>query len=112
MVRLGTDPSSSKYLQVTVKHPESVIVWGAFRYHGTKKLAVLPRNVTVNEDCFLKLLTESSENCFGHCQSNVFRQDGAPAHISELIKGWLEWVGIDYIKDWPWNSPSTTSGGS
>ena len=32
-------------------------------------------------------------------------QDGASCHAAILIKDWFEWVGIDYIKDWPGNSP-------
>ena len=32
-------------------------------------------------------------------------QDGAGCHTANLIKEWFEWVGIDYFKDWPGNSP-------
>lgn len=37
MVRPGTDRFSAKYLQISVKHPDSVMVWGSFRYYGGKK---------------------------------------------------------------------------
>lgn len=32
-------------------------------------------------------------------------QDGAPVHTAKLIKEWLKFCGVDYIKDWPRNSP-------
>lgn len=104
-LRPGSDSYDPKFTQGTVKHPDSVMVWGAFGYHGTGKLVVLPKNVTVNKERYLELLNDHLEDCFIDCKSEVFQQDGAPAHTAKLIKEWFEWVDVDYIKDWPGNSP-------
>ena len=93
-LRPGADPYHPKYTQGTVKYPDSVMIWGAFGYHGKGKLVVLPKNITVIK-----------ERYFDACKSEVFMQDGAPAHTAKLIKEWFEFVGVDYIKDWPGNSP-------
>lgn len=46
MVRPDTDPFSAKYLQISVKHPDSVMVWGSFRYYGGKEAFNF-----ANDDC-------------------------------------------------------------
>ena len=104
-LRRGADPFHPKYTEGTVKHPDSVMVWGAFGYHGAGKLVVLPKNLTVNKDRYLELLADHLEDCFTVCQSEIFQQDSAPAHTAKLIHEWFEWVGVDYIRDWPGNSP-------
>lgn len=104
-LRPGADPYHPKYTQGTVKYPDSVMIWGAFGYHGKGKLVVLPKNITVNKERYLELLCDHLEDCFDACKSEVFMQDGAPAHTAKLIKEWFEFVGVDYIKDWPGNSP-------
>ena len=30
---------------------------------------------------------------------------GCPAHTVKLVRDWLEWVNVDYIRDCPGNSP-------
>lgn len=100
-IRPGTDPYAPKYMQVMVKHPNSMMAWGDFRY----QLVLLPRNVTVNEDCYLELLARHLDNCLGHCQSNMFQEDSALANTSELMKDWLKCFGVDHIKDWPGYCP-------
>lgn len=104
-LRPGSDPYLPKYTEGTVKHPCSVMVWGAFGYHGTGTLVVLPKNLTVNKERYLELLADHLEDCFTKCNSEIFMQDGAPAHTAKLIRNWFEWVDIEYIKDWPGNSP-------
>ncbi|KAG0716278.1 Transposable element Tcb1 transposase [Chionoecetes opilio] len=104
-LRAGSDPDHPKYTEGTVKHPDSVMVWGAFGYHGTGELVVLPKNLTVNKERYLELLADHLEDCFIACQSEIFQQDGAPAHTAKLVSSWFEWVGVDYIRDWPGNSP-------
>ncbi|KAG0721643.1 Transposable element Tcb1 transposase [Chionoecetes opilio] len=104
-LRAGSDPYHPKYTEGTVKHPDSVMVWGAFGYHGTGELVVLPKNFTVNKERYLELLADHLEDCFIACQSEIFQQDGAPAQTAKLFSSWFEWVGVDYIRDWPGNSP-------
>ncbi|KAG0727397.1 Transposable element Tcb2 transposase [Chionoecetes opilio] len=103
-VQRGANPLDPKYTQATVKHLDSVVVWGALGYHGVRNL-VLEKNVTVNKERYFELLCDYLEDCFEACQSEVFMHDGAPAHTAKLIKEWFEFCGVDYIKDWPGNSP-------
>ena len=103
--RPGSDPFHPKFIQSTVKHPDSLMVWGCFGYHGVGKLVVLPKNVTVNKDRYLELLSEHLYECFQRCQSEIFMQDGAPCHTAKLIKEWFDFVQVKFIKDWPGNSP-------
>ena len=100
----GTDPILPKYTEGTVRHPDSVMVWGAFGYYGIGKLVVLPKNVTVNQERHLELLPDHLEDCFNSCQSKIFQHNGALAHRSKLVLDWLDFVGVDYVKDWPVNS--------
>lgn len=81
------------------------MVWGAFGYHGVGKLVILPRNVLMNADRYLELLSDHLEDCFEMCQTNLFMQDGVPCHTAKLIKNWFDFVQVDYIRDWPGNSP-------
>ena len=74
-------------------------------YHEVGKLVVLPKNVTVSKNRYLELLADHLMDCFTLCKSEVFQQDGAPAHTAKLVRDWLEWVSVYYIRDWPGNSP-------
>lgn len=103
--RPGSDPLDTKFIQGTVKYPDKLMVWGAFGYHGVGKLVILPRNVLMNADRYLELLNDNLEDCFEMCQTNVFMQDGAPCHTAKIIKNWFDFVQVDYVKDWPGNSP-------
>ena len=63
----------------------------------------------INQNSYLELLSEHLDDCFTLCQipltTGTFMQDVTSCHTANLIKQWFEWVGIDYIKDWPGNSP-------
>ena len=54
--RRDSDPYDPKYCQATVKHPDSLMLWGAFCYHGTGSLLVLPKNIRMNQHNYLELL--------------------------------------------------------
>ena len=77
--------------------------WWFWRPHkvsaGLGDLVFLPPNVTVNKEAYYTLLNLHLESSF---EKN---QDGAPAHTTKLLKEWFTDCGIDYIKDWPGNSP-------
>ncbi|KAG0718709.1 Transposable element Tcb2 transposase [Chionoecetes opilio] len=85
---------------------------GGLLDHGTGELVVLPKNLTVNKERYHELLAEHMEDCFTACQSEIFQQDGAPAHTARLVSSWFEWVGVDYNRDWPGNSPDLSPTGN
>ena len=107
--RPGSDPYDPKFTCATVKFPQKLMVWGAFSYHGVSKLIFLPKNETMNKEKYLELLSDNLYDCFIKCRINVtdgiFQQDGASCHTAKIIKEWLDFVQIDFIKDWPGNSP-------
>ncbi|XP_068201755.1 uncharacterized protein [Palaemon carinicauda] len=37
--------------------------------------------------------------------TEILQQDGAPCHTAKIIKQWLGDCEVEYIKDWPGNSP-------
>lgn len=101
----GADRYDPLYTVKSVKHPPSLMVWGAFSYHGVGKLVFFEKGVRVNTEKYLDLLFDNLEDCFDTCHASVFMQDGAPCHTSYPVKEWLDNCAIEYIRDWPANSP-------
>lgn len=103
--RKRSDPLDPRYLETTVKHPDSLMVWGCFSGHGLGKLVVLPKNIRVNANVYYELLNDHLPECFELCQARVFQQDGAPAHTAQSVVQWLRDCKVPFIEDWPGNSP-------
>ena len=38
--------------------------------------------------------------------AKVFQQDGAPAHMARSVVQWLHDCEVNFISDWPGNSPN------
>lgn len=92
-----------KFTQGTVKHPDYFMVWCAFCFHGTGELVIIPRNATLNKELYL--LCKNLPDCFNKCKSEIFVQDGAPAHKDKFVPRWIEFCGVNCVKDWPGTSP-------
>ena len=107
--RPGSDPYDPKFTCATVKFPQKLMIWGAFSYHGVSDLIFLPKNETMNKEKYLELLSDNLYDSFIKCRVNVnngiFQQDGASCHTANIVKSWFEFVNIEYIQDWPGNSP-------
>lgn len=101
----GSDRYDPKYTVKTVKHPDSVMIWGAFTYYGVGNLVFFEKGESVNSERYLELLYDNLEECYVKCKAECFMQDGAPCHTSKKVKEWLDNCEVDYIKDWPANSP-------
>ncbi|KAL7856497.1 hypothetical protein SRHO_G00153960, partial [Serrasalmus rhombeus] len=67
----------------TVKHPETIHVWGCFSDKGIGSLAVLPKNTAMNKEWYQNVLREqllpTVQEQFGD-QQCLFQHDGAPCH--------------------------------
>ena len=100
-----SDPLLPQYTKKSVKFPASLMVWGSFSYFGVGKLVFLEKNMTMNKDRYLELLCDHLPDCFDLCQGHVFMQDGAPCHTAAVVKDWLKFCCVDFIEDWPGNSP-------
>ena len=89
----------------SVKHPPYLMVWGAFGYGGLGNLVILPKGQTVNSERYIKLLQENLGECFAKTGWEILQQDGAPCHTSKAAKNWLSDWEVEYIMDWPGQSP-------
>ena len=100
-----SDRFERRYTVPTVKHPESVILWG--RFSGNKErggLYFLPKNKKVNADLYVKVLVEHMLNFFLIHGSEVFMQDNAPCHKVKKMTRFLEQQQINVL-EWKGNSP-------
>lgn len=94
-----------KYTVKTVKHPDSVMVWGAFTgNNGRAGLYFLPKNVTMKSANYIEVLRNHMLIFWRIHDCNFFMHDGAPAHKSKAVKDFLETNKIDVL-EWPGNSP-------
>ena len=100
----GSNRYDSKYTIKTVKHSDSVMVWGCFSAFGRGGLYFLPENKTMNSEHYIECLNGHLLRMFEIHQSEFFLQDGAPCHTSKLTKKWLADNDIP-LMDWPGNSP-------
>ncbi|KAL7837210.1 hypothetical protein SRHO_G00269210 [Serrasalmus rhombeus] len=70
-------------LMPTVKHLETIHVWGCFSAKGIGSLAVLPKNTAMNKEWYQNVLREqllpTVQEQFGD-QQCLFQHDGAPCH--------------------------------
>ena len=79
-------PATSKS---TVKHPDSLMVWGCFSDLGLGKLVVLPKNLKVNANVYLELLADHLPESFDMCSAKILKQDFAPAQTAKSATQWL-----------------------
>ncbi|KAL7862565.1 hypothetical protein SRHO_G00140060 [Serrasalmus rhombeus] len=74
-------------LMPTVKHPETIHVWGCFSAKGIGSLAVLPKNTAMNKEWYQNVLREqllpTVQEQFGD-QQCLFQHDGAPCHKAKV----------------------------
>uniref|UniRef100_A0A673ZNA5 Tc1-like transposase DDE domain-containing protein n=1 Tax=Salmo trutta TaxID=8032 RepID=A0A673ZNA5_SALTR len=92
----------------TVKHPETIHVWGCFSAKGVGSLTILPMNTAMNKEWYQHILRKqllpTIQEQFGDEQC-LFQHDGAPCHKAKVIIKWLGEQNIDILGPWPGNSP-------
>ena len=75
----------------TVKHPETIHVWGCFSAKGVGSLTILPKNTVMNKEWYQHILWEqllpTIQEQFGDEQC-IFQHDGAPCHKAKVITKW------------------------
>lgn len=96
----------SRYnLRYTVKHPDSVMVWGAFSGNKSRGgLYFLPKNVTMKGNNYIDVLRDHMLKFWDIHECDHFMHDGAPAHKSKEMKKFLYDNNISVL-EWPGNSP-------
>jgi len=101
----GSNRFDSRFTVKTVKHPDSVMVWGCFSaVGGHGGLFFLPRNTTMNGERYQEVLQKHLLPSMESHGCTHFLQDGAPCHASKRIKAFLADKPFELI-DWPGNSP-------
>ncbi|KAL0978515.1 hypothetical protein UPYG_G00171540 [Umbra pygmaea] len=92
----------------TVKHPETIHVWGCFSAKGVGSLTILPKNTDMNKEWYQQVLREqllpTIQEQFADDQC-LFQHDGAPCHKAKVITKWLGEQNINILGPWPGNSP-------
>uniref|UniRef100_A0AAZ3QF10 Tc1-like transposase DDE domain-containing protein n=1 Tax=Oncorhynchus tshawytscha TaxID=74940 RepID=A0AAZ3QF10_ONCTS len=92
----------------TVKHPETIYVWGCFSAKGVGSLTNLPKNTAMNKERYQHILLEklllTIQEQFGDEQC-LSQHDGAPCHKAKVITKWLGEQNFDILGPWPGNSP-------
>ena len=93
-----------KYTTPTVKHPPSLMVWGAMSAMGTASLSFLPPKTTMNGTKYVALLRSKLQLHMSVHNCSIFMHDGAPCYRSKAVKELLEQENVQVL-DWPGNSP-------
>jgi hypothetical protein len=89
----------------TVKHPESVMVWGCFVGNGGHGgIFFLPKNQIMNSVCYLEVLKNHLLDWMDPYGCTYFLQDGALCHASKATKTFLDQKDFESM-DWLGNSP-------
>ena len=93
-----------KYTNPTVKHPDSLMVWGCISSQGRGGMTILKKNERVNSKRYIELL-ESKLKVFMNIHGcKIFMQDSAPCHVSKESRDWFQRNKIELL-EWPGNSP-------
>ena len=71
----------------TVKHPDSMMVWGAFSGEMARAgLYFLPKNKKMKSEQYVKVLEEHMLNMFYIHSCEVFMQDNAPCQSPKKLR--------------------------
>lgn len=93
---------------MTVKHPESIMVWGCFCYKGVGRLHIVSKGTTVNAMVYRTILEKrmlpSARDLFPD-NNYIFQDDGAPCHRAKTVATWIKENKIRALENWPGQSP-------
>ncbi|EIE77247.1 hypothetical protein RO3G_07683 [Rhizopus delemar RA 99-880] len=103
------DPLKPHYIDVTVKHGGgSLMMWGCMTYEGPGYACQI-YDETMNSDLYQHILDttlrETMEYYNMDWSTAYFQHDGDPKHRSKSTVQWLQANGVNYIDDWPAQSP-------
>ena len=96
---------ASKYTIKTVKHPDSVMLWGAYSGKmGKAGVYFVPKKCTMNSELYIELLETHFLQMFSLHECQIFMQDGAPCHKSKKVMKCFKDHNITLL-EWHGNSP-------
>jgi hypothetical protein len=100
-------------LTPTMKHPQSVMVWGCMSTTGVGRLKVCQGIVNAQKyiDILETKMLASARSLFDPHVNNprrvpdfVYQQDNAPCHTAKVVQKWFKTNKVNVL-DWPGNSP-------
>jgi transposase len=94
----------SRYTTATIKHPESIMVWGCISSQGRGGLTILKKNERMNSKRYIELLEGKLQAFMNIHRCKYFMQDSAPCHVSKESRTWFSGQGM-HLLEWPGNSP-------
>ena len=71
-----------RYTNNTVKHPPSIMCWGAITASGRAGLALLAKRVRLNSQGCMQILEEKAKLHMCILHVTRFQQDSTPCHVS------------------------------
>lgn len=109
-VRVRRPASSNRYekryTSITVKHPDSVMVWACFSGLGRGALHFMDQGTTMNSDRYMAVLEDKLFTFMKLHKATMFLQDSAPCHKSKKTMALLDSKSDEFVTlDWPGNSP-------
>ncbi|KAI5176534.1 hypothetical protein NEFER02_2249 [Nematocida sp. LUAm2] len=96
--------SSPEFLSRKISDKKSVMIWGAFNFHGKSEIYFFDENINSTN---YKRALRSNLIPFMRSQHEhelIFQQDNARPHVSTATLNWIEEHGIETL-DWPAFSP-------
>lgn len=94
-----------KFTIKTVKHPPSIMCWGAITAKGRAGIAFLEKGKRLNSQGYMKILDEKVKVHMNIHEVTYFQQDSAPCHVSKVTKRWFVDNQVQLLENWPANSP-------
>jgi len=94
-------------LSESTKWASKIMFWGAFFFNGVSELIFI--DGTMNSERYIQILQEGLLSLFRRHRMDknayVFQEDGDPKHQSHQTKYWKKKEGLNFIENWPPNSP-------
>ena len=105
---IDSSSENSHYIQTTVKHPSSVMVWGCLSSQGWEGLYFLSKGQTKNATRYMEILDGhllAFMNIHG-CINIIFHQDSASCHEAKAVTKWFQDKIVNVLQR-PGNSPGS-----
>lgn len=95
---------NEKYTVQSVKHPETIMIWGCFSWQGRGGIEFIEKNQRMNSEKYIDILGRKLVLFLNIHGCTTFMQDKAPCHTSKATMAWMKQKKITVL-DWPGNSP-------
>ena len=94
---------NERFTQKSMKHPPSMMIWGAISTQGTSGLFFLDPGTTMNGKKYLELIKEKLESHMAVHNCEIFMHDGAPCCRAKIVTNFLKTKNIKLL-EWLRNS--------